>query len=152
MIVFDLKCSTGHVFEAWFGSTGDWEDQQRRKLVSCPMCGSDEVAKAVMAPAVPAKGNSRAENQPKVPMSGGDDPAQVKAMMAALAKAQGEFLKTADYVGDRFADEARAMHLGERDHRQIYGETTPGEAKALLDEGVPVAPLPLPVRPRRSDA
>src|SRR3546814_5484342 len=79
-------------------------------------------------------------------MSGGEDPEQSKKMLAALAKAQGAFLKNADYVGSRFADEARAMHLGEQDHRQIYGETSPDEARSLLEDGVPVMPLPLPVR------
>src|SRR3546814_15332940 len=81
-----------------------------------------------------------------------EDPEQSKKMLAALAKAQGAFLKNADYVGSRFADEARAMHLGEQDHRQIYGETSPDEARSLLEDGVPVMPLPLPVRPGGSDA
>lgn len=153
MIVFDIRCSSAHVFEAWFGSTEDWEDQRRRKLVSCPVCGSGEVEKAVMAPAVAAKGNRRPDaGAAPVPMSGGEDPEHSKKMLAALAKAQGAFLKNADYVGSRFADEARAMHLGEQDHRQIYGETSPDEARSLLEDGVPVMPLPLPVRPGGSDA
>lgn len=75
----------------------------------------------------------------------------MKEMLVALAKAQAEFVKNADYVGDRFAEEARAMHLGELNQRQIYGETSADEARALIDEGVPIAPLPLPMR-RRSDA
>ena len=151
MIVFDLKCATGHVFESWFGSTADWEDQRARKLVSCPLCGDDRVEKAVMAPAVGAKGNQRAEGGAAVALSSGEDPALMKEMLAALAKAQAEFVKNADYVGDRFAEEARAMHLGELNQRQIYGETSADEARALIDEGVPIAPLPLPMR-RRSDA
>src|SRR3546814_1888683 len=105
-----------------------------------------------MAPAVAAKGNRRPDaGAAPVPMSGGEDPEQSKKMLAALAKAQGAFLKNADYVGSRFADEARAMHLGEQDHRQIYGETSPDEARSLLEDGVPVMPLPLPVRPGRSE-
>ena len=150
MIVFDLKCAAGHVFESWFGSSADWEDQRARKLVSCPLCGDDRVEKAVMAPAVGAKGNQRAEGG-AVSLSSGEDPARMKEMLSALAKAQAEFVKNADYVGDRFAEEARAMHLGELNQRQIYGETSADEARALIDEGVPVAPLPLPMR-RRSDA
>lgn len=151
MIIFDLKCTTGHVFEAWFGSSADWEDQRARNLVSCPMCGDASIEKAAMAPAVGAKGNQRS-TRASIPMSSGEEPARMKEMLAALAKAQAELVKNADYVGNRFAEEARAMHLGELDHRQIYGETTADEAHALIDEGIPVAPLPLPVRPRRSDA
>lgn len=151
MIVFDLKCATGHVFEAWFGSTADWESQRDRKLVACPFCESTAVEKAVMAPAVGAKSNQRSEARP-VPMSSGEEPARMKEMLEALVKAQAELVKDADYVGNRFAEEARAMYLGELDQRQIYGETTAEEAHALIDEGIPVAPLPLPIRPRRSDA
>src|SRR3546814_18714195 len=86
-----------------------------------------------MAPAVAAKGNRRPDaGAAPVPMSGGEDPEQSKKMLAALAKAQGAFLKNADYVGSRFADEARAMHLGETDHRTIYGETPPDEEISLI--------------------
>src|SRR3546814_6835675 len=121
MIVFDIRCSSAQVFEAWFGSTEDWEDQRRHKLVSCPVCGSGEVEKAVMAPAVAAKGNRRPDaGAAPVPMSGGEDPEQSKKMLAALAKAQGAFLKNADYVGSRFADEARAMHLDRKSTRLNY--------------------------------
>src|SRR3546814_14213211 len=106
-----------------------------------------------MAPAVAAKGNRRPDaGAAPVPMSGGEDPEQSKKMLAALAKAQGAFLKNADYVGSRFAAEARAMPLGEQDHRQIYGETSPAEARSLLEDSVPVIPLALPVHPDGSDA
>ncbi len=151
MIVFDIKCAAGHVFEAWFGSSEDWESQRERKLVSCPICGDDRVEKALMAPAVGAKNNQRRDAR-AIAMSSGEDPARMKEMLGALAKAQAELVKNADYVGDRFAEEARAMHLGDLDHRQIYGEATAAEARALIDEGVPVAPLPLPISRRRSDA
>ncbi len=139
MIVFDLACAAGHVFEAWFGSSEDYEVQRGRGLVSCPICGTAEVDKAVMAPRVAPKGNQR------------PDPAQAKAVMEMLARAQAEALKGSDWVGDRFVDEARAIHLGESDARAIHGQATPDEARALADEGIPVAPLPFPVRPPETE-
>ena len=138
MIIFDLKCEPGgHVFEGWFGSTADYEEQQVRGLVSCPLCGSAEVVKAVMAPSVGAKGN-RAEL-----LSG--DPASVKQMLATLAAEQKRMLESSEHVGDRFADEARAIHLGEADARAIHGRATPEQAESLAEDGIPVAPLPFPV-------
>ena len=153
MIVFDLKCGAGgHVFEAWFGSSGDYEDQKGRGLVTCPVCGSADIAKAVMAPSVGAKGN-RAEisGETAIPVAHGTGDANAKKMLAALARAQAQALETSEYVGQRFADEARAMHAGERDERAIHGEATLRDARSLIDEGVPVSPLPLPVRPPNSD-
>src|SRR3982751_6037456 len=137
MIVFDLKCGTGHVFEAWFGSSADYADQQARGLVDCPICGDRGIDKAVMAPAVGAKGNRQAEVSPTA----------MKAAMAALAAAQSKALEGSEWVGAAFAGRARAMHAGEEDHAPIHGQATIAEAKALVDEGVPVAPLPLPVVP-----
>lgn len=138
MIIFDLKCAPqGHVFEAWFGSSEDYETQRTRGLVSCPLCGSADIDKAPMAPAVGAKGN-RAEGLP---------PAQVKALLGAMADAQNRMLETSEHVGPRFADEARAIHLGEAEARAIHGQATPEQADELREEGVPVAPLPFPVVP-----
>lgn len=142
MIIFDLKCSPeGHVFEAWFGSTEDFEAQQGRGLVSCPLCGSAEVEKAPMAPAVGAKGNR----------SDGPPPEQVKAMLGAMAEAQKKMLETSEHVGARFPDEARAIHLGEAEARAIHGQATPEQADELRDEGIPVAPLPFPVIPPETE-
>lgn len=138
MIVFDLKCGGGHVFEAWFGSSAAYEEQRAQGLVQCPVCGDGEVAKAVMAPNVGAKGN-----QASAPIA----PEAMKAAMAALAAAQAKALEGSTWVGAAFADKARAMHLGEEAHAPIHGQTTPQEARALVEEGVPVAPLPLPVVP-----
>jgi len=158
MIVFDLACKPGgHVFEAWFGSTEDYEDQRARGLVSCPICGAAEVEKAMMAPRVGAKGNQR--EAPVLPQAatpapvatGTLDTAEIKGLMRALAEAQTRALEQSDYVGHRFADEARAIHLGESEKRAIHGQTTPEQAKALLDEGIEVAPLPFPIRPPGSD-
>ncbi len=141
MIIFDLKCAPqGHVFEAWFGSGEDYEAQKARGLVSCPLCGSGDVDKAPMAPAVGQKGNQ----------AGGQPPEQVKALLGAMAEAQKEMLKQSEHVGPHFADEARAIHLGEAEARAIHGEATREQADALRDEGVPVAPLPFPVVPPES--
>lgn len=141
MIVFDLRCATGHVFEAWFGSSADYESQREQALVACPLCGDTAIDKAVMAPNVAAKGNRRAD----APSAAGKpDPRQV---MAALAQAQAKMLEGSKWVGVAFADKARAMHLGEEAHAPIHGQASVEEAKALIEEGVPVAPLPLPVVP-----
>jgi hypothetical protein len=146
VIVFDLKCAArGHVFEGWFGSSADYEDQQARGLVSCPLCGSGEVAKAVTAAAVPAKGNSRrAWPGPGADFLAGT-PAEVKAMLAAAAAVQKKLLAGSEGVGARFADEARAIHLGEAEARAIHGRATPDEAASLVEEGIAIAPLPFPV-------
>ena len=151
MIVFDLQCAAGHVFEAWFGSGADFEAQRARGLVACPICDSGEVSKAAMAPAVPAKGNRADRPRPEegsVPMqSGGNaDPAKIKQLLADLAREQAKMLEKSDYVGKDFARQARAMHEGEADDRPIHGETSIDEARDMLDDGIPVAPLPLPVR------
>ncbi|MDB5679805.1 DUF1178 family protein [Sphingomonas bacterium] len=137
MIVFDLKCGNAHVFEAWFGSSADYADQQARGLVDCPICGDRAIAKAAMAPAVSAKGNQQ----------GGVSPAAMKAAMAALAAAQSKALEGSEWVGAAFAGRARAMHEGIEDHAPIHGQATIAEAKALAEDGVPVAPLPLPIIP-----
>ena len=146
MIVFDLACGAGHVFEAWFGSSADYEDQRGRGLVSCPICGASEVTKAVMAPNVGAKGN-RAPAALPMRSGGAPAPAEMKAMLAVLAKAQARLLEGSEHVGSRFADEARAIHDGDAPERPIHGQATHEEAKALIEEGVPVAPLPLPIVP-----
>ncbi|WP_298019136.1 DUF1178 family protein [uncultured Parasphingopyxis sp.] len=157
MIVLDLKCDTGHVFEAWFGSSGDFEEQKGRGLVECPICGSQKVGKALMAPAVGAKGNRKSDTPAKgnapVPMQSGGEgsPAEMKALLSKLAEAQAKMLEKSDYVGKDFAREARAMHDGQQDERPIHGETTLDDAKKLVEDGVPVAPLPLPVRRRERE-
>jgi hypothetical protein len=136
VIIFDLKCmAQGHVFEAWFGSSEDFEAQHARGLVACPICGATALEKAPMAPAVGAKGNRQDTASP----------AAVKAMMAELATAQKQLLEKSEHVGDRFPDEARAIHLGDAEARAIHGRASPADAAELRDEGVPIAPLPFPV-------
>ena len=128
MIVFDLQCrSGGETFEAWFRSNADYEEQRASGLVSCPFCQSADVIKAPMAPRVPRKGS--------------DSP------LARLAAMQAELLKGSRWVGDQFADTARAMHSGEIEREQVHGNATLEQAKSLVDEGISVAPLPLPVTP-----
>jgi hypothetical protein len=127
MIVFDIQClDGGEVFEAWFRSNADFDEQAAAGLVQCPYCDSAHVAKAPMAPRVPRKGA---------------DP------LAQLAAVQAEMLKDSRWVGDRFAETARAIHAGEREPEQVHGNATLAEAKSLVDDRVPVAPLPLPVVP-----
>ncbi|SMF73378.1 DUF1178 family protein [Allosphingosinicella indica] len=136
MIVFDLRCDpAGHVFEAWFGSSADYESQRVRGLVDCPLCGSATVEKAVMAPRI----------------GGSADTVDAKALMAALATAQREMLAKSEYVGPRFSDEARAIHLGDAEARSIHGQATRAEAESLRAEGIGVAPLPFPVPPPGSE-
>jgi hypothetical protein len=128
VIVFDLHCRDGgETFEAWFRSNADFDEQKSAGLVQCPFCQSANVGKAPMAPSVPRKGS---ENP-----------------LARLAAMQAEMLKDSRWVGDQFADTARAIHSGERPPEQVHGSATLDQAKSLVDEGVPVAPLPLPVRP-----
>ena len=128
MIVFDLQCRSGcERFEAWFRSNADYEQQRQGGFVECPFCQSANVEKAPMAPRVPAKST--------------DNP------LARLAQMQAELLKDSRWVGDKFADTARAMHTGEIAAEQVHGSTTLEQAKSLVDDGVPVAPLPLPVTP-----
>ncbi|WP_034159821.1 DUF1178 family protein [Sphingomonas sp. ERG5] len=141
MIVFDLKCGSDHVFEAWFGSSTAFEEQRERGLVSCPYCGATDVIKAVMAPSIPAKANSKpaTRNLPS--------PEVMKAAFEALAAAQAKALESSEWVGRAFADRARAMHVGDEAAAPIHGQSTAAEVKDLVEEGVPIAPLIVPVIP-----
>lgn len=154
MIVFDLNCGTGHMFEGWFASGEAFDLQQQQGLVACPICGDTSVTKAVMAPAVARKGNQRASQMPAhaegtdaVPVSAGMNLEKAARLMQALAEAQAEALKDSEWVGGRFADMARAMHYGDQDARPIHGQVAREEARSLIDEGVEVAPLLFPVVP-----
>ncbi len=137
MIVFDLRCGGGHVFEAWFASSDAYAAQTETGQVCCPLCDSADVTKAAMAPNVGAKGNrGTAAVQPGP-----------KDTLRALASAQAAMLEKSEWVGRSFAMRARAIHAGEEDHTTIHGQATIAEARALADDGVPVVPLPLPVPP-----
>lgn len=153
MIVYDLSCESGHRFEGWFGSSSEFEDQRARGLVECPHCGSRTITKAPMAPAVPAKGNQRSEAVPAALQSAAPHaanlpvPPEMARALQALAKAQAEALKQSTWVGESFAEKSRAMHYGEEPAAPIHGQTSLAEAKALAEEGVPVAPILFPVAP-----
>ena len=159
MIVFDLECRTGkHRFEGWFSSSDDYASQQQRGLVNCPECGSADVGKALTAPNLGRKGNQIEAARPAKPQHGSQPMAQAKGggaplppeavqMMQKLAAMQAEAIKESRWVGESFAEDARAMHYGERDAESIHGQATLEEAKALLEEGIEVAPLPFPVAP-----
>ena len=127
MIVFDLQCRDGgETFEAWFRSNADYEEQREGGLVQCPFCQSGNVEKAPMAPSVPKKGDNA---------------------LACIAAMQAELLKESRWVGDKFTDTARAMHSGDIAPAQVHGSATLAQAKSLAEDGIPVAPLPLPVTP-----
>lgn len=154
MIVYDLHCANRHRFEVWFRSSSDYEDQRELGFVNCPECGTDVVSKAPMAPSVSAKGNASSTDttgkQPEAEAQAVSNmPAspEVQKALEALARAQAKALEKSTWVGKDFARQSREMHYGERDEGAIHGQATLEEAKALVDEGVPVAPLPFPIAP-----
>jgi hypothetical protein len=128
MIVFDLQCGGDcGTFEAWFQSSAHFQSQNDAGLVQCPFCSSTEVSKAPMAPRVPRKGST--------------------SPLARIAAVQAEMLKDSRWVGDSFAETARKMHSGEVERALVHGNATLEQAKSLVEDGIPVAPLPLPVVP-----
>jgi hypothetical protein len=131
MIVFDLRCSKGHEFEAWFRDSATYEKQVEESSITCAVCGDGEVSKALMAPAV-------SSGRPEKPSG----PAQAAEAMRLLRKVRNHVEKNFDHVGERFPEEARKMHYGETEKRSIYGEASAGEAKALRDEGIEVGQIP----------
>ena len=152
MIVFELLCRSGdHRFEGWFSTSEDFADQSARGLLNCPVCGDMDVCKAPMAPRLGRKGNQIAHAAPPMtadkPMKSGKLPPEAVKLMQALHAAQSEALKSSRWVGNRFAEDARAMHYGEQAHETIHGQATIEEARALSAEGIEVAPLPFPVAP-----
>jgi hypothetical protein len=134
MIRYALRCDHDHGFEAWFGSSSDFDDQSTRGLVECPFCGSRAVEKAIMAPAV--SGTRKSAAAPEVARK------MQTMMMEAAREVRAHVEANFDYVGDRFAREARDIHEGRSEKREIYGEATPAEVKKLKDDGVPVSALP----------
>lgn len=147
MIVFDLLCDNAHTFEGWFRSSEDFADQQARGLLTCPVCETAAIAKAPMAPAVPAKGNRSSDQKPSSPMAKGKMPPEIAEAFKALAAAQAKALASSEWVGDRFASEVRSMHYGETEEKQVHGRATKDDALELLEEGIAVAPLLIPVQP-----
>jgi hypothetical protein len=159
MIRYALRCERDHHFESWFQDSAAYDQQVKRKLVSCPVCESVAIEKAIMAPRIVSKkGRERAEPMaeaapvpvpaaPETPAAAaGPTPlvmTQERELRAKLKQLRDHIVKNADNVGDHFPNEARKMHYGEIEHRPIYGEASPEEAKSLIDEGVEVSPLPV---------
>jgi hypothetical protein len=152
MIRYNLRCEKGHGFESWFQSSAAYESQEKRKLVSCPACGSVKVERAIMAPQIVSKKGREAavpvptEASTTEITAQGSTPllmAQELELRAKIKELRDHIVKNADNVGERFPNEARKMHYGDIEHRPIYGEASPEEARSLIDEGVEVSPLPL---------
>lgn len=135
MIRFNLVCDAGHEFDGWFRSNDDFSGQQERGLVSCPVCHSPKVSKALMAPAV-----STGRKREKIALAVSEEQKQALAKLKQMADA---VRQNADYVGDKFADEARKIHFGEAERRGIYGEASVEEVKSLAEDGVEFMPLPV---------
>jgi hypothetical protein len=161
MIRYALNCDQGHTFESWFANSAAYDKQAKRGLVACPICGSAKVEKAIMAPNLAAKvGDSgTADPRPPAPPAPPLQPAPTppippKTPVAMMSTAERELrhklkelrdhiTKNAHYVGPRFPEEARKIHYGETEHRSIYGEASPEEAKQLHEEGIEFHPLPI---------
>jgi hypothetical protein len=153
MIRYALVCEKGHDFESWFQDSAAYDKQVKRKLVTCPHCGSAKVGKAIMAPRLAGarKRGARAEPAAATPAP---ENAQEKAPVAMISPQEQELrgklkelrdhlTKNADHVGPKFPEEARKMHYGETEHRSIYGEASPDEARRLAEEGIEFHPLPI---------
>ncbi len=138
MIRYALTCDVGHEFEGWFGASADFDDQAERGLLACPICASGAVRKQIMAPAV------------SVTKARGDTGGVKAVMMQAMGEVRRHVEENFDYVGDRFAAEARSIHEGSAEARGIYGEASPTEVKALKADGISVAPLPPPA-PKKTE-
>ncbi|MBX6426780.1 MAG: DUF1178 family protein [Variibacter sp.] len=149
MIRYALVCPNGHEFESWFQNSDAYDKQVKRGLVACPYCGSTKVEKALMAPRL-----ARTDKEPAHPQAVEEAAEAAAAHVALLTEREREFraklrelrehlTRNADYVGRRFPEEARRMHYGEIEHRSIYGEATPEDAKALREEGIEFHPLPI---------
>lgn len=132
MIRYALQCEHEHGFEAWFGGSSDYDAQAAAGLVECPVCGSRAVGKQIMAPAVAGTRKASPPNLAKMQ----------SMMMQAAREVRDHVERNFDYVGDAFAREARDIHEGRSEKREIYGEATPAEVRKLREDGVPCAPLP----------
>jgi hypothetical protein len=139
MIHYDLVCVRGHKFDGWFSTSAAYDEQRRSNEVHCPTCGTADVDKQLMTPSIPRKANSKTSSRQLV--SGGGDP-KVKMIVDKLRELRQHVERHADYVGNHFADEARRIHYKEAEERGIYGEATPDDARALIEEGIEVQPLP----------
>lgn len=148
MIRYALRCERGHAFESWFQSSAAYESQHKRKLVTCPVCDSAKVEKAIMAPQITRKGGNNTTEPDAAAPAQTPEPAQLvmapqeRELLTKLRELRDHVTKNADNVGTKFPEEARKMHYGDIEHRAIYGEASPDEARSLIEEGVEVLPLP----------
>jgi hypothetical protein len=153
MIRYSLHCERDHAFESWFQDSSAYDTQVKRRLVSCPVCGSVKIEKAIMAPRIVGKkGRERVEAAPtpaapaETAAAATSTPlmmAQERELRVKLKELRDHIVKNADNVGEQFPNEARKMHYGDIEHRPIYGEASPDEARSLVDEGIDVSPLPV---------
>ncbi len=150
MILYTLRCVAGHTFESWFASSSSYEEQRARGFVSCPHCGSEQVEKAIMAPAVArTDGPARLQPDGAEPVEAPAPPAPTQLatgpaqeLRELMRRVRAHVVQNADYVGDDFATLARRMHEGEEEQRNIYGEATPEDVKALQEDEIDIIPLP----------
>lgn len=141
MIRYKLQCHKRHEFEGWFKSIAAYDRQAKRGLVECPQCGSIKVEKAIMAPRL-AKSKEESAPIPVANPEAAKKAATRQEMIDLMRKLRAEIEKNSDYVGPKFAEEARKIHYEEAESRGIHGEATPNEARELLEEGIEVYPLP----------
>ena len=158
MILYDLKCRKNHVFETWFRDSAAYEEQVAAGAIACPACGSRKIEKALMAPRLARGGGARDDAEGKAEGKAGGGPgdgpgggmairavegtAEAAELMGQLRALRQKVEETCDYVGGNFAEEARKIHYGEQDPRNIYGETSDGQAKELHEEGVAFNRIP----------
>jgi hypothetical protein len=153
MIRYSLVCDKAHDFESWFADSAAYDKQAKRKLIACPQCGSTSVEKAIMAPRL-SSSSTKAKSEPETPPPAATAATPDKAPVAMLSPQERELrgklkelrdqlTKNAENVGTKFPEQARKMHYGETEHRSIYGEASPEDAKALAEEGIEFHPLPI---------
>ncbi|MCX7349350.1 MAG: DUF1178 family protein [Alphaproteobacteria bacterium] len=140
MIHYDLICDKGHAFDGWFRNSSVYDEQAGSGLVTCAHCGSAKVEKQIMAPGIPMKSNRKSDSATKM-VAAPTDP-RLAELMNMVREMRKHVEENAEYVGNRFAEEARKIHYEESEQRGIYGQTTADEAKALVEEGITVHALP----------
>jgi len=141
MIHYDLICEKGHEFDGWFSDSAAFEKQAKRGLVECTVCGTTRIEKQLMAPGIPAKSNKKSD-VPQYLTAGPVDP-RAAAMMQMMRDYRQHVEANTEFVGERFAEEARKIHYKEADKRGIHGVATPDEAQALVEEGIEIHPVPV---------
>ena len=143
MILYQLQCDSEHEFEGWFKDSQAFDMQAKRKLLTCPVCGSTQVSKALMAPRInKSKNVSHSMAGDTSPSTGINVSRQNEELRKKLKELRTEIEQNCDYVGNQFAEEARKIHYGEAEEKSIYGEASLEDAKTLLDEGVDFTPIP----------